>query len=120
MVDAYIDDGDEFERLINMIKPKATMEEREDYGVLIHMREIIAKLNTEKQTLVNKNETLVNKNETLVNKNETLVNNLNMAVAENEAFFQGIQDLLDNYYDVLPVYVKSLLQQLLLQNSIIH
>ena len=113
MVDAYIDDGDEFERLINMIKPKATMEEREDYGVLIHMREIIAKLNTEKQTLVNKNETLVNKN-------ETLVNNLNMAVAENEAFFQGIQDLLDNYYDVLPVYVKSLLQQLLLQNSIIH
>ena len=134
MIDAYIDDEDEFERLINMIKPKATPEERKEYGVLIHMRETIAKLNTEKQTLVNKNETLVNKNETLVNKNETLVNknetlvnknetlvnNLNTVVTENEAFSQGIQDLLDNYSDVLPVYVKSLLQQLLLQKSINH
>ena len=44
MIDAYVDDKDEFKRLINMINDKATTEKRQESRLLTHMRESLANL----------------------------------------------------------------------------
>ena len=99
MVDAYVDDEDEFKRLINMINDKATPEERQESRLLTHMRESLANLTSKIETLTTEKEILAN---------------------ENETFSRGIQDVLDNNSDDLPDHVKSSLQKLLFKKSINH
>ena len=104
MIDAYVDDEVEFERLINMINLNATSEERQESRLLTHMRESLANLTSKIETLTTENKTLVNEKETLAN--------------ENENFSRGIQDLLDTDADVSADYIKSELQKLLSRNSV--
>ena len=127
MIDAYVDDEDEFKRLINMINDKATPEERQESRLLTHMRESLANLTskietltTENKTLTTEKETLANENETLANENETLTTEKETLANENETFSRGIQDVLDNNSDDLPDNVKSSLQKLLFKKSINH
>ena len=103
MIDAYVDDEDEFKRLINMINDKATPEECQESRLLTHMRESLANLTSKIETLTTENKTLVNEKETLAN--------------ENENFSRGIQDLLDTDADVSADYIKSELRKLLSRNS---
>ena len=84
MIDAYIDDEDEFERLINMINPKATPEERNETEILIRMKESLAEL-TSKEELV----------------------------SENEILSDGIQSILNDDADVSAEDIKSKLRKLL-------
>ena len=106
MIDAYVDDEDEFKRLINMINDKATPEECQESRLLTHMRESLANLTSKIETLTTENKTLTTEKETLAN--------------ENETFSRGIQDVLDNNSDDLPDNVKSSLQKLLFKKSINH
>ena len=63
MIDAYVDDKDEFKRLINMINDKATPEERQESRLLTHMRESLVNLVSKHERLIREIESLTIENE---------------------------------------------------------
>ena len=126
MVDAYVDDEDEFKRLINMIKVKATPEEPQESRLITQMRESLVNLASKHERLIREiesltieNERLIRENKRLTIENERLIRENKRLTIENEVY-RGIQEILDNHSDDLPDHVKSSLQKLLFKKSINH
>ena len=74
LIDAYIDDENEYQRLIKMINNRTSKEIIENFNPFVGLEESLEYANTRISNLEDKNSTLENRNSTLENRNSTLEN----------------------------------------------